>query len=422
MHSDTVPPAAYEIAGKRWPKDAPGFSDAIAYAFEHRLHPRCHCRKNSDGQGIEMYVARLMDGYIVKRMPNTGSLHATNCLSYKPPAEFSGLGPLVGTAIVVNPATGMTTLKLDFPMSKLPGRVVQPLTASTSKSVVAHGQRLGLRALLHYLWDQAGLTHWKPGFAGRRTWGTVRKRLLQAAENKLVHGQPLLTSLYIPEVFSVEQREVLHAQRQRKWAWAMPRPGEAQPLMLIVAEVKEIAPSRYGHTAFLKHIPDQGFALDETLYRYMGRCFERELSLWGTEADLHLVMMATFRQNLSGAPDVVELTLILTTAQWLPVEDAWGRQLMNALVRNGRHFISGLRYNLSPDLAWVAASLLDYGAKPHPLFIERYNTHSSDRASPFVEQDSSKNEPEWRWCPADGDFPPLPVLEVKGTSLRRAPR
>ncbi|WP_370870994.1 DUF1173 family protein [Hydrogenophaga sp.] len=105
MHSDTVPPAAYEIAGKRWPKDAPGFSDAIAYAFEHRLRPRCLCPKNSDGQGIEMYVARLGDGYIVKRMPETGSQHAPDCLSYEPTAEFSGLGQLIGSAISENPAT-----------------------------------------------------------------------------------------------------------------------------------------------------------------------------------------------------------------------------------------------------------------------------------------------------------------------------
>ena len=73
-----------------------------------------------------MYVARVLNGFTVKRMPNTGRQHATTCPSYEPPAEFSGLGPLVGTAIVENPATGMTTLKLDFPMSKLPGRAAQP--------------------------------------------------------------------------------------------------------------------------------------------------------------------------------------------------------------------------------------------------------------------------------------------------------
>jgi hypothetical protein len=165
-----------------------------------------------------MYVARLMEGYTVKRMPNTGSQHATSCPSYEPPAEFSGLGQLVGTAIVENPATGETALKLDFPMTKLPGRSTLPAAASASSSVASQGPKLGLRALLHYLWDQAELTHWKPGFAGRRTWGTVRKHLLQAAENKFTHGHALLASLYIPEVFSVEQREAITTRPAQTWA------------------------------------------------------------------------------------------------------------------------------------------------------------------------------------------------------------
>lgn len=105
MHSDTVPPTAYDIGGQRWVKDAPGFAEAIAQAFEQRLRPRCLCRRNPDGQGIEMYVARLMDCYIVKRMPNTGNHHSTNCPSYEQPAEFSGLGALIGTAIVENTGT-----------------------------------------------------------------------------------------------------------------------------------------------------------------------------------------------------------------------------------------------------------------------------------------------------------------------------
>ncbi|MDP2261781.1 MAG: DUF1173 family protein [Hydrogenophaga sp.] len=274
--------------------------------------------------------------------------------------------------------------------------------------MASQGQKLGLRALLHYLWDQAELTHWKPGFAGRRHWATVRRHLLQAAENKTTHGQPLLASLYIPEVFSVEQRDALHARRLRHWARAVPKVDQPQPLMLMLAEVKEIAPSRYGHTAILKHIPDHAFALDKTLYQRMARCFERELSLWGTEADLHLVMMATFRLDEAGAPAIVELTLMPTTAQWLPVEDAWERQLINTLVRNGRDFIKGLRYNSPPDHPLASASLLDCQTAPQPLFIERDQIHGDHLAPGFATLATDENPPAWRWLPADGDIPALP--------------
>ena len=134
--------------------------------------------------------------------------------------------------------------------------------------------------------------------------------------------------------------------------------------MLLVAEVKEIVPSRYGHKAILKHIPDQAFALDEPLYRRLGRCFEQELSAWGTDGDLHLLMIATFRVDEAGTPSIVELSLMLTTAQWLPVDDGWDRQMVGALVRQGRSFTKSLRYNTPGNQALVCASLLDCGAAP----------------------------------------------------------
>ena len=406
MNTAVASEAAYAIGDQRWARDDPGLAQAIANAHEHHLRPRCLCQLG--GPGVDMYVARVLNGYTVKRMPNTGSQHATTCPSYEPPAEFSGLGPLVGTAIVENPATGMTTLKLDFPMSKLPGRAAQPPSASASSSVVAHGHRLGLRALLHYLWDQAELTHWKPGFAGRRTWGTVRKHLLLAAGNKFVHGHALLGSLYIPEVFSVEQREAIQSRRHRLWAHGAPRHGQPQPLLLMVAEVKDIAPARYGHKAIFKHLPDQAFALDDAMYRRLGRSFEHELTLWGTEPDLHLIMVATFRVDEAGTPGIVELSLMLTTAQWLPVDDGWDRQLVGALVRQGRSFVKSLRYNMSRAQALICASLLDCGTTPCPLFIAREQTQHASLPADSTAPTPNTAPPIWRWSTTLGDIPALP--------------
>jgi hypothetical protein len=401
----------YEIGGQRFEVATSGFAQAIANAHAARQRPRCQCTP----EGVEMYVARLAGphrGYIVKRMPDTGCRHACDCPSYEPPADLSCLGPVLGTAINEDPATGQTNLRLGFSLTKLPGRSQMPTEGGESESVCTDGTKLSLRGLLHYLWDQAELTHWKPGFAGRRNWATVRRHLLQAAENIATHGQPLLVSLYIPEVFSVEQRDAIHTRHRRQWSRAIPRPGQPQPLMLMVAEVKEIAPSRYGHTAILKHIPDQAFTLDESLYRRLGRCFERELTLWGTEADLHLIVMATFRLDEAGAPAIVEMTLMLATAQWLPVEDAWERQLINALVRNGRSFIKGLRYNSRPVQALASVSLLDCGIAAHPLFIDRDHRHGDALAQGFATLDTDENPPAWRWLPADGDMPALPPQQL----------
>ena len=211
------------IQGRRWNPDDAGFGDAVSAAHASRHRPRCLCLVD----GIEMYVARLSRthaGFIVKRMPNTGSHHAPDCSSYEPPPEFSGLGQVLGSAITEDPATGETTLKLGFSMSKIGGRSSAPTVGSTGDSVATDGTKLSLRGLLHYLWDQAELTRWQPGFAGKRSWATVRKHLLLAAENKIASGGALHARLYIPEVFSVDQRDAINARRIAQWHTQRPRP------------------------------------------------------------------------------------------------------------------------------------------------------------------------------------------------------
>lgn len=355
-------------------------------------------------EGVEMYVARLGDGYIVKRMPNTGSRHAPDCPSYEPPPEVSGLGQVLGSAITEDPATGETTLKLDFAMSKIPGRSTMPTAGAESDSVASSGTKLSLRGLLHYLWDQAELTRWQPGFAGKRTWSTVRKHLLHAAENKIARGDSLRSRLYIPEVFSVEQRDAINARRIARWSQAIAAPGRPQHLMLLIAEVKEIVPARYGFKVVVKHVPDQAFAIDEPLYRRLGRRFEAELALWGAAEDIHMVMVATFSVGASGIPTITELSLMPVTRQWLPVEGAFEKRLVERLVADGRSFVKGLRYNLGAGSMLASATLTDCAGSAPLLFV----------ASAGIEDDGQclqlcdPSTPVWVWRPSIEAMPPLP--------------
>jgi hypothetical protein len=391
---------AYRIHGRRVSPDDPSFGDALAAAHAGRHRPLCLCLV----AGLEMYVARLGDGYIVKRMPGTGSHHAPDCPSYEPPPEVSGLGQVLGSAITEDPATGEATLKLDFVMSKIAGRSSMPAAGTDSDSVASSGTKLSLRGLLHYLWDQAELTRWHPGFAGKRAWGTVRKHLLQAAENKIARGESLRSRLFIPEVFTVDQRDPINARRVSQWSQAVASPGKPQHLMLLIAEVKEIVPARYGFKAVMKHVPDQAFALDEQLYRQLGRRFEPALALWGAADDIHMVMIATFSVGAAGIPTIAELSLMPVTRQWLPVEDAFEKQLVERLVGERRSFIKGLRYNLDAANALGCATLTDCEGSAPLLFIVpagvenkgRY-LHVSDPSAPF-----------WLWHPMAETMPSLP--------------
>jgi Protein of unknown function (DUF1173) len=399
--------AAYLIDHRRFEAGTAEFAEAIAAAHAAHQRPRCLCLVD----GVEMYVARLAgtnEGYIVKRMPDTGSRHAPDCPSYEPPPGVSGLGQVLGSAITEDPATGETTLKLDFSMSKIAGRSAMPAAGGDSDSVASSGTKLSLRGLLHYLWDQSELTRWQPGFAGKRTWSTVRKHLLLAAENKIARGDALRSWLYIPEVFSVEQRDAINARRMMQWTQAIAMPGRPQHLMLMIGEVKEIVPARYGFKAVVKHVPDQAFALDEQLYQRLGRRFESALVLWGAASDIHMVMIATFSVSAAGIPNIVELSLMPVTRQWLPVEDAFEKQLVERLVGDGRSFVKGLRYNLPADHVVASATLTDCEGAASLLFIAPAGIEN------FLPQLSLPDAvmPAWVWRPAAEPMPPLEPAAV----------
>jgi hypothetical protein len=412
--------AAYLIDHRRVEAGTVEFAEAIAAAHAAHQRPRCLCLVD----GVEMYVARLAgtnEGYIVKRMPDTGSHHAPDCPSYEPPPEVSGLGQVLGSAITEDPATGETTLKLDFSMSKIAGRSAMPAAGGDRDSVASSGTKLSLRGLLHYLWDQAELTRWQPGFAGKRTWGTVRKHLLQAAENKIARGDSLRARLYIPEVFAVDQRDAINTRRMAQWSQAVAVPGKPQQLMLLIAEVKEIVPARYGFKAVLKHVPDQAFALDEQLYRRLGRRFESVLALWGATVDIHMVMIATFNVAAAGVPMIVELSLMLVTPQWLPVEDAFEKQLIEKLVSNGRSFIKGLRYNLGASSALACATLTDCEGSAPLLFIvqaEGGDTRQSCVGDPVF---ADSLPPSWLWHSVGEPMPALPLKRRNLTATASRP-
>ncbi len=396
----TAPAAVYEIAGRRFEVGARGFADAVADAHAAHQRPRCMCLV----EGVEMYVARLGDGFIVKRMPDTGSHHAPDCPSYEPPAEFSGLGQVLGSAITEDTATGETTLKLDFPLIKMPGRPTIPPTGGEGDSVSSTGTKLSLRGLLHYLWDQAELTRWHPGFAGKRTWATVRRHLLNAAEHKLARGDALRARLYVPEPFSIEEREAINARRLARWQIAVSAPRETQHLMLLICEVKEIVPARYGFKAIVKHMPDQAFAMDEQLYRRLGRRFEAELALWGASDDIHMVMIATFGVSSAGVPAIHELCLMPVTRQWLPVQDGFEKQLLDRLVGANRSFVKCLQYNLEGADRIACATLTDCGQSAPMLLIlpASFNETSSSSTTEFA------GASHWVWRRSGEPMPPLP--------------
>lgn len=347
---DGAAPAAYDIDGQRFDAQAPGFAQAMARAHAMQLRPRCMCQQ----RGVETYVARINGSYVVKRMPETGSQHAASCPHFEPSADANGFGPLLGTAIREDPATGLTALRVDFSLSRSPPRQAASQTSTHTLPTARSGAKLSLHQLLLYLWHEAGLTRWQPSFAGKRNWGTIRWRLLQAASDKLIRGTPLRERLFVPEPFAVERRDEIAHRRTAAWSIARSSDPASGQRLLLIGELKEIAPARCGFRAVVKHMPGQTFRFDDRLYRRVTRRFQQALALWDAADDVRMVAIATLAMSATGVPSVSELALMPATREWLPIGNVFEREEVTRLVEEGRGFVKHL--DVGPALGESAAT------------------------------------------------------------------
>ena len=186
------------ILGQAYAADHPALQQVLAQVYDGAQRPRCLCR---DG-GVEMYVARH-GRYVIKRMPETGSQHHPGCPSYAPEAAQSGLGELIGDA-VLETQPGQVELRVDFPWAHAlvtaHGRA--RVERESPAEVQAPRRRMSLRAVTHFLFERAGLNRWVPAMAGKRRQGVIQKYLMEAAADVAVKGERLARRLYVPEAFN----------------------------------------------------------------------------------------------------------------------------------------------------------------------------------------------------------------------------
>jgi hypothetical protein len=390
----------------------PALAAALQEIHGTKTRPVCTCKV----EGIEMYVAKVGDKFAVKRMPNTGPDHATDCDSFEPPPELSGLGQLMGSAIDEDADEGHTTLKLGFSLSKVAGRKAPAPSASEKDSVKTDGNKLTLRGTLHYLWEQAGFNRWTPAMEGKRSWPVIRKYLLQSAENKVTKGSALLERLYIPEPFDNAKKSEIAQRRMAQLAKASAPARETRQLMLVIGEVAKIEPSRYGFKILFKHVPDTPFMLNEDLHKRLQKRFETELELWNANAEngVHLMAVATFGVGQTGVPSFEEIALMVVSKGWIPFENQVELMLLEALTEKRRRFLKGLRYNLASTSPLASVVLSDTDPLPTALYIVPFGA-GEDFLHAMDELIKGSKLPSWKWEPGTGEMPDFP------TAARRAP-
>lgn len=385
--------------------EASDLGERLAEAFARREHPQCLCCP----EGVPMYVARAGGRHIVKRMPGGGPDHDIDCDSYEPPHGLSGRGQVEGGAIVENAEDGTTLLRLDFSLTKLAGRAAPaPREAAEAQAAKTDGSRLSLRALLHFLWERAEFNRWRPAMAGRRNWAVVRKYLLEAAESTIAKGKPLADTLYIPEMFDADREAAIAQRRATFLSHAVQAEGNRRTLAILVGEIKEFAPARFGHRVIIKHAPRFPFMLAEDAHRRMVAAFATELALWNSAADAHLVAAATFGIDAAGIATIETIALMVVTDRWVPFESRYEAALIGTLTKERATFVKAMRYTLSAREPMASAIMRVEGASPVAMYIVPDNADAAYRAA-LDALVAGSGMSAWLWDIREGAMPDLPA-------------
>jgi hypothetical protein len=381
----------------------------LSAAYSAKQRPLCLCV----GGGTPMYIAHVGDRFIVKRMPGAGHLHGAECPSFDPPGELSGLGEVAGSAIQEDLETGVTTLRLDFTLAKRGGSRPPVAAGGPADTVRTDGQKLTLRGTLHYLWEKAELSRWSPGMGGRRSWCVVQRRLLAAVQNTFAKGDPLADLLFVPEPWSQDAKDALERTRRLALGRLHTRDDSGTRLMVLIAEVKEFKGARFGVRAICKHLPEMPLKVEEDLARRIDRRFEKEIALWQGEDDTHMILVGTFGLDTAGYERLEEVSLMVTDANWIPIEHRWDLELVRRLVAERRRFTKGMRYNLAADKPIASAVLSDSAGQPVALYVihPSSNAESVAKVDTLVEESAYRS---WIWHAGGAEMPALPASSAGG--------
>jgi hypothetical protein len=381
----------FAIKGRMIEADDPQLQDALEQVYETPERPRCLCMPG----GIEMYVARHRQ-FVVKRMPESGSAHHPGCPSYEPELQCSGLGELIGEAVLES-EPGRVELRVDFPWSRMIGRGVQLGAPQDVSEVDVPGRRMSLRALMHFLFERAGFNRWSPAMEGKRNQGVLRKYLLEAAEEIVVKGVPLAERLYVPEAFSESTKAEAAQRRREKLAVLSPRDGQT-PLAVVIGEFKASEPTAQGSRVWLRHMPDAPLLIAAGSWARIERAFAPlfEARDADTGHPVRLILAALIRARREYTYEIDAASLMMTSEQWIPLEGVHELPLIDALVVQRRRFVKPLRYDARSAAAFPNVLLLDTGQAPMPLHVISAFMDPKERAA--KEKAISSGKPDaWVW-------------------------
>lgn len=192
-------------------------------------------------------------------------------------------------------------------------------------------------------------------------------------------------------------------------------------MMVAIGEVKDFAPTTLGYELVFKHMPDRVFFLDPKTGERTKRAFDAGLLAWSA-GQVKLIAGCLIFAGREHLYQIESLTLMMTSAQWIPLEHACENDVVDKLVAEQRAFLKPLRYEAKRAGKFPNFLLLDAGERPVALDILSPFLTDQERAAK-ASAIAARKPKGWVWDRAhSAPVPELPAPAVAaGTRHAAAP-
>lgn len=342
------------------------YARLLARARAETGHAECLCRTPA----LKLVIRSRSGRYHLARWPGQGDQHTPECPFHQAAANLSGRGGY--TAGALTETTDGTTIRLAAPL-QLTGTRAAPATTAPARTTSGAARTMSLLGLLHWLWEQAQLNLWHPTW--RRSWSTCHTRLTQQAADCTVNGHDLTARLYVVPPYRPDNADA-NTELFTTFTDQLRRIGRHQQRGLILGEIKDLTPTKYGSRLTLRHHRGALFATTALLdkarrsYRTALSTAAHATAATSTAAGsteprrIGLFLVERTPKNYLA---VADMAAMLTNYRWIPADSSHEVAMADHLITAGRSFTKPLRYDgaaVFPDFVLTDA--------PAPVYVEVY--------------------------------------------------
>jgi hypothetical protein len=325
----------------------------------------CLCQTTTPA--LRLVIRRYGQMYHLAGWPEDGHRHRVGC-PFRKNAVTPGIPTAQADAAIRKTANGLN-VRLDAALNPASGQAATPRSDPATPGTARQGRRsASLLAFVRALWVEAQLNVWSSGDRNRN-WGACCTALQEAVGDGPINGERAERVLHVMRRFEKENAKALETELT-SFLEALKRPDGSSRRGIVIGEIAEVAPSKFGQTITLRQNVRKYF-VDKRLIAQATKSYRFAWPAIGNgEARVIAVLLVEYRKGYAAA---VDLAAMLCSSRFIPCDSMLEVQMANRLTREDRLFEKPLSTNaddILPDFVLTDTA--------QPVDIEVYGLNGHD--------------------------------------------